>query len=32
VHVKTCVTQKISWRGTAYLVDWRGRVVSIWFE
>jgi ceramide glucosyltransferase len=32
VHVKTCVTQKISWRGTAYLVDWRGRVASIWFE
>ena len=29
VHVRTCLTQKISWRGTAYGVDWRGRVVSI---
>jgi ceramide glucosyltransferase len=32
VHFLTCLTQKISWRGTAYLVDWRGRVASIWFE
>jgi hypothetical protein len=32
VHVKTCVTQKISWRGTAYMVDWRGRVASIWSD
>ncbi len=29
VHLKTCLTQKISWRGTAYQVDWRGRVTSI---
>ena len=30
VHFKTCLTQKISWRGTAYQVDWRGRVSFIW--
>ncbi len=29
VHLKTCLTQKISWRGTVYQVDWRGRVTSI---
>ena len=29
VHLKTCLTQKISWRGLAYQVDWRGRVASI---
>jgi ceramide glucosyltransferase len=30
VHLKTCLTQKISWRGTVYQVDWRGRVTSVW--
>jgi cellulose synthase/poly-beta-1,6-N-acetylglucosamine synthase-like glycosyltransferase len=30
VHLKTCLTQKISWRGKVYQVDWRGRVSSIW--
>lgn len=30
VHFLTCLTQKISWRGTAYMVDWRGRVASVW--
>ena len=30
VHLKTCLTQKISWRGRVYQVDWRGRVSSIW--
>lgn len=29
VHFKTCLTQKIAWRGTVYQVDWRGRVQSI---
>jgi ceramide glucosyltransferase len=29
VHFKTCLTQKIAWRGTVYQVDWRGRVTSI---
>jgi len=29
VHLKTCLTQKISWRGKVYQVDWRGRVSSI---
>jgi cellulose synthase/poly-beta-1,6-N-acetylglucosamine synthase-like glycosyltransferase len=29
VHLMTCLTQKISWRGTVYQVDWRGRVSSI---
>ena len=29
VHLKTCLTQKISWRGKIYQVDWRGRVSSI---
>jgi cellulose synthase/poly-beta-1,6-N-acetylglucosamine synthase-like glycosyltransferase len=29
VHLKTCLTQKISWRGTVYQLDWRGRVTSI---
>ncbi len=29
VHLKTCLTQKISWRGTVYQVDWRGRVSAI---
>jgi ceramide glucosyltransferase len=29
VHLKTCLTQKISWRGLVYQVDWRGRVASI---
>jgi uncharacterized membrane protein YhaH (DUF805 family) len=29
VHLKTCLTQKISWRGRAYRVDWRGRVSSV---
>jgi ceramide glucosyltransferase len=29
VHFKTCLTQKITWRGTVYQVDWRGRVTSI---
>ncbi|MFZ2090086.1 MAG: glycosyltransferase [Desulfobaccales bacterium] len=29
VHLKTCLTQKISWRGKAYQVDWRGRVSSV---
>jgi ceramide glucosyltransferase len=29
VHLKTCLTQKISWRGTVYRVDWRGRVSFI---
>jgi len=29
VHFKTCLTQKIAWRGTEYQVDWRGRVTSI---
>jgi len=29
VHIRTCLTQKISWRGTVYGVDWRGRVTSI---
>lgn len=29
VHFKTCLTQKIVWRGTVYQVDWRGRVTSI---
>jgi cellulose synthase/poly-beta-1,6-N-acetylglucosamine synthase-like glycosyltransferase len=29
VHLKTCLTQKISWRGKIYQVDWRGRVRSI---
>jgi ceramide glucosyltransferase len=32
VHVQTCVTQKISWRGKVYRVDWRGRIASIWSE
>ena len=32
VQVRTCLTQKISWRGMVYTVDWRGRVVSIWEE
>lgn len=32
VHLLTCLTQKISWRGTAYMVDWRGRVASIWSD
>jgi ceramide glucosyltransferase len=32
VHLLTCLTQKISWRGTSYLVDWRGRVASVWSE
>jgi ceramide glucosyltransferase len=30
VHLKTCLTQKISWRGKVYQVDWRGRVSTIW--
>jgi ceramide glucosyltransferase len=30
VHLRTCLTQKISWRGKVYQVDWRGRVSSIW--
>jgi ceramide glucosyltransferase len=30
VHLKTCLTQKISWRGKVYQVDWRGRVSAIW--
>ena len=30
VHLKTCLTQKISWRGKVYQVDWRGRVATIW--
>ena len=30
VHLKTCLTQKITWRGKVYQVDWRGRVASIW--
>jgi ceramide glucosyltransferase len=30
VHLKTCLTQKISWRGKVYRVDWRGRVSTIW--
>jgi len=30
VHLTTCLTQKISWRGKVYQVDWRGRVSSIW--
>ena len=30
VHLKTCLTQKISWRGKVYQVDWRGRVSSIY--
>jgi cellulose synthase/poly-beta-1,6-N-acetylglucosamine synthase-like glycosyltransferase len=29
VHFKTFLTQKISWRGLVYQVDWRGRVASI---
>jgi ceramide glucosyltransferase len=29
VHLKTCLTQKISWRGKVYQVDWRGRVLTI---
>jgi len=29
VHIRTCLTQKISWRGMSYEVDWRGRVGSI---
>jgi ceramide glucosyltransferase len=29
VHLKTCLTQKISWRGKVYQVDWRGRVSTI---
>lgn len=29
VHFKTCLTQKIAWRGLVYQVDWRGRVTSI---
>ncbi len=29
VHFKTCLTQKIAWRGTVYQVDWRGRVTDI---
>jgi len=32
VHLKTCLTQKIAWRGTVYRVDWRGRVTSISFS
>jgi ceramide glucosyltransferase len=30
VHLKTWFTQKISWRGKVYQVDWRGRVLTIW--
>jgi|UniRef100_A0A7V6A1Z7 ceramide glucosyltransferase len=30
VHLKTSLTQKISWRGKVYQVDWRGRVSTIW--
>ena len=30
VHLKTCLTQKSSWRGKVYQVDWRGRVSIIW--
>jgi ceramide glucosyltransferase len=29
VHFRTCLTQKIVWRGLEYQVDWRGRVTSI---
>ncbi len=29
VHLKTCITQRISWRGTVYEVDWRGRVAAV---
>lgn len=29
VHGLTCLTQKITWRDLTYLVDWRGRVVSV---
>jgi len=29
VHVRTCLTQKISWRGLTYRVDWRGKVTSV---
>jgi hypothetical protein len=30
VHLRTCLTQKIAWRGKVYQVDWRGRVSTIW--
>ena len=30
VHLRTCLTHKISWRGKVYQVDWRGRVSTIW--
>jgi len=29
VHLRTCLTQHISWRGITYRVDWRGRVTAI---
>lgn len=29
VHVRTCLTQTISWRGLTYQVDWRGQVTSV---
>jgi|UniRef100_A0A7C5EPG5 ceramide glucosyltransferase len=29
VHLKTCLTQTITWRGLTYMVDWRGKVVSV---